>query len=135
MTHTDTLKKSRNDLTFADLRFHFGTGRAFIKSGSGRDAVYGYRNGVMTDVGDIEESEWAQLMMDLIKRSGEEGLQAQLRLWAKEHCAWLHTKKEVEMHALELHSSRIFDNPKWVDYELFNREYRPCATQRKDGEL
>ena len=82
MTHTDTLKKSRNDLTFADLRFHFGTGRAFIKSGSGRDAVYGYRNGVMTDVGDIEESEWAQLMMDLIKRSGEEGLQAQLRLWA-----------------------------------------------------
>lgn len=135
MAQTDTLKKNPADLTFEDLRAHFGTGRAFIKSGSGRDAVYGYRNGVMTDVGDIEESEWAQLMIALIKRSSEEGLQAQLRLWAKEHCAWLHTKKEVEMYALELHSSRIFDNPKWVDYELFNREYRPHALHRKEGEV
>lgn len=131
MKHSDTLKKNRNELTFADLRFHFGTGRSFIKSGSGRDAVYGYRHGVMTDVGDIEESEWIELMMDLIKRSGEEGIQEQLRHWAKEHCAWLHSKKEVELYALELHSSRIFDNPQWVDYELFNHEYRPKAGAQK----
>lgn len=127
MIQTDTLKKPCNELTFADLRLHFSTGRSFIKSGSGRDAVYGYRHGVMTDVGDIEESARAQLMMDLIKRSGEEGIQMQLRLWAKENCAWLHSKKEIEMYALELHSSRIFDNPQWVDYDLFNREYRPKA--------
>lgn len=127
------LKKAPSELTFSDLRHHFGTGRAFIKSGSGRDAVYGYRCGVMTDIGDIEESEWMQLMMDLIKRSGEEDLQMQLRQWAKDRCAWLHTKKEIELYALELHSSRIFDNPKWVDFELFNTVYHSKATA-KDGE-
>ena len=36
-----TIKKPREELTFADLRHHFGTGRAYIKSGSGRDRVYG----------------------------------------------------------------------------------------------
>ena len=134
MAQTDTLKKNPADLTFEDLRAHFGTGRSYIKSGSGRDAVYGYRSGVMTNIGDIEENEWAQLMMDLVIRSGETALQEQLRFWAKEHCAWLHTKKEVERYALELHSSRIFDNPKWVDYELFNREYRPRAVRKENGE-
>ena len=66
-----TIKKPREELTFADLRHHFGTGRAYIKSGSGRDRVYGYRRGIMTDIGDIEESEWKGLMLDLIQRSNE----------------------------------------------------------------
>lgn len=132
MDQVFTLKKRREDLTFADLREHFPTGRAYIKSGSGRDAVYGYRHGVMTDLGDIEESQWEELLMDLIRRSGELELQEQLRRWAKEHCAWLHTKQEVDRYALQLHSSRIFDNPEWVDYELFNREYRP--EQKEGGE-
>ena len=29
------LKKPREELTFSDLRHHFGTGRSYIKSGSG----------------------------------------------------------------------------------------------------
>ena len=78
MAQTDTLKKNPADLTFEDLRAHFGTGRSYIKSGSGRDAVYGYRSGVMTNIGDIEENEWAQLMMDLVIRSGETALQEQI---------------------------------------------------------
>ena len=27
--------------------------------------------------------------------------------------------------ALQLHISRIFDNPRWVNFIPFNREYRP----------
>lgn len=133
MAQTDTLKKDTADFTFEDLRAHFGTGRSYIKSGSGRDAVYGYRSGIMTNIGDIEENEWAQLMVDLIIRSGETALQEQLRLWAKEHCAWLHTKKEVERYALEIHATRLFDNPQWADYELFNREYRSqCRNEESE---
>jgi len=128
---TFTLKKPREDLTFADLRAHFSTGRAYIKSGTGRDRVYGYRHGIMTDLGDIEESEWADLLMELIIRSGELHLHEQLKRWAKEHCAWLHTKQEVEQYTLKLHSARIFENPKWVAYELFNRAYRDRERNKK----
>lgn len=124
MDQTFALKKPREELTFEDLREHFGTGRAYIKSGTGRDRVYGYRSGVMTNIGDIEESEWAELMMDLIERSGEQELQDLLRRWAKDHCAWLHSKREIEMYALRLHSSRIFENPNWVALEQFNTQYR-----------
>ena len=95
-----TIKKPREELTFADLRHHFGTGRAYIKSGSGRDRVYGYRRGIMTDIGDIEESEWKGLMLDLIQRSNEMDIYEALKRWSKECCAWLHSKAEVEEYAL-----------------------------------
>lgn len=127
-----TLKKPREELTFSDLRHHFGTGRSYIKSGSGRDRVYGYRRGVMTDIGDIEESEWKSLMLDLIQRSNEMGIYEALKRWSKECCAWLHSKAEVEEYALELHSARIFENPSWAGYEQFWRDYAPCLA--KEGE-
>lgn len=119
-----TLKKKPEELTFADLSHKNNTFRPYIKSGSGRDKVYGYRYGVITNVGDIEESQWVALMTDLIKRSGEEDIQEQLRRWAKDNCPWLHTKAEIEMYALELHSRRIFENPEWVEYKHFNEKYR-----------
>ena len=121
-----TIKKPREELTFADLRHHFGTGRAYIKSGSGRDRVYGYRRGIMTNIGDIEESEWKVLMLDLIQRSNEMGIYEALKRWSKERCDWLHSKAEVEEYALELHSARIFENPSWAGYEQFRHDYAPC---------
>lgn len=111
--------------TFSDLRVHYETGRAYLISQYGREKKYGYRNGVQTDIGDLEVSEWKRLVCELIERSGEKELQEQLVGWVKAHCMWLHTKEEVELYALKLHASRIFDNKEWVDYIAFNQAYRP----------
>ena len=126
-----TLRKPESELTFEDLAVKHFSGRSFLKSGEGRDKVYGYRHGVVTNLGDIEESEWCKLILGLITRSGELGLLEQLKPWAAAECPWLHTKREVGNYALELHACRIFDNPDWVSYELFNREYRPKAESKQ----
>ena len=113
------------DLSFSDLEHRLATGQAYTKSGSGHNRVMGYRNGVMTRLGDLEASVWETLIRDLIHRSGEDALLQGLIAWAADNCPWLHTKAEIEQHALELHSSRIFENPKWAGYPEFNRKYRP----------
>ena len=115
------LKKPREDLTFEDLHCCYSTFRPYVKSGSGRDKVYDSFVGVVTPVGEIEISEWRGLVKELIARAGEEELFEHLKVWAKEECAWLHTKQEIEDYALELHANRIFDNPDWADYQSFRK--------------
>ena len=47
----DNIGNTEHALTFADLRVHYYTGRSYLISGEGRDKVFGYRHGVMTDIG------------------------------------------------------------------------------------
>ena len=84
---------------------------------------YGYRNGIQTDLGDIRNDVWLDLVRELIVRSHEEDLFDKLLEWEKEHTYWLKTKAELEHYTLELYAARIFDNPKWVDYEAFAKHY------------
>lgn len=131
----DTVKASSLDvgaLSFQELRLHYTTGRSYTISGSGRDRRTGYRTGVMTDVGDLEISEWRALVRQLIDRFGEQKLHNQLLTWVTKSMLWLHTKEERETEALVLHAARIFDNPKWVDYEAFNQKYRPQLLDPKE---
>ena len=102
---------------------HFSTGQSILLSGSGRDKKYGYRNGIQTDLGDIRNDVWRDLVRELIVRSHEEDLFDKLLEWEKEHTYWLKTKAELEHYTLELYAARIFDNPKWVDYEAFAKHY------------
>ena len=37
----------------------------------------------------------------------------------------LSSAAEIRKEALQLHTSRIFDNPQWVGYLPFNKRYRP----------
>ena len=113
-----------DSVTFEDLRVHFFTGKAVLLSGSGRDKKYTYRSGVMTDVGDIELSRWRELVHGLVEKAQEQPLYEQLLKWVKECCPFQHTKEEIETYALELHASRIFDNPQWAAYDVFNQRYR-----------
>ena len=115
----------KNLPTFDDLRMHFRTGRSYVISGTGRDRKYGYRHGVMCNLGDLEESDWLQQMKDLIHRSGEDELHEQLLQWCRENNFAKETEKDLRLRAIELHASRIFDNERWVDYIAFNRRYRP----------
>ena len=107
---------NRDQLTHKDLHAHFSTGQSILLSGSGRDKKYGYRNGIQTDLGDIRNDVWSDLVRELIVRSHEEDLFDKLLEWEKEHTYWLKTKAELEHYTLELYAARIFDNPKWVDY-------------------
>ena len=118
-----------NDLTFEDLRPHFGTGRAYVISGTGRDRVYGYRTGIRCNAGDIEVSEWREKVKELIESHGEQELFRQLLTHLKETNYTKASKAVLEQETLELHASRIFDNPLWVDFVPFNQRFRPEVLQ------
>lgn len=114
-----------SDLNYSDLRCHYQTGRSYVISGEGRNRVYGYRNGIQCDLGDIEQKEWCQMVKEVIQQSGEQELFQQLLQHLKEHNYAKESNKELEFKGLLLHASRIFDNEVWVDYLKFNRKYRP----------
>lgn len=114
-----------SELSFATLRCRFQTGRSYVVSGTGRNRIYGYRNGVMCQLGDIERSEWIEMVKDMIRRSGEQKLYEQLLQHLKDHNYAKESKSELEFKALELQADRIFDNELWVDFLKFNSKYRP----------
>ena len=117
-----------SDLSFSDLRVHYFTGVSVHRLGDQHSKSSGYRNGVMTGIGDLEFPVWETLVRDLIHRSGEDELLNSLITWL-EATPWLRTECDKELYALELHAGRIFDNPDWVDYVSFNRKYRPDKLQ------
>lgn len=112
-------------LTFETLRVHYGTGRAFLIRTEGRHKVYGYRKGIMTDLGDLDLKEWIRLAKELIQTSGEEKLYENLLEWGQAHNYCRQSGEELEAETLKRHMYRIFDDPLWVDYIPFNRRYRP----------
>ena len=114
-----------SEISFADLRCRFQTGRSFIISGEGRNRIYGYRNGVQCALGDLERSQWCELARDLVDRKGEQDLHKQLLQYLKDHNYAKVSIKELEFHALELHMDRIFDNERWLGFVEFNQQYRP----------
>lgn len=68
-------QKPIEKLKFSDLRVHYGTGRSIHVSGTGRDKKFRYRCGAMTDLGDLEISEWKSLLNALIEYHGEKEIQ------------------------------------------------------------
>ena len=74
-----------SELSFAALPCHFQTGQSYVLSGTGRNRIYGYRNGVMCQLGDIERSEWIDMVKDMIRRSGEQKIYEQLLQHLKHH--------------------------------------------------
>ena len=77
----------------------------------------------MTELGDVEKSVWREAMLRLIDRSGERKLFELLTdfvLGLGWFNNWSRTSmKDAEMYALQLHSSRIFENEEWVSYQDF----------------
>lgn len=113
------------ELTYEQIRKHFGTGRSIYISGTGRDKKIAYRNGYMTDIGNILDADWLELAKCLIERENEQQLFACLLEWVNDNYRWFRTKQECEQYTLELHVARIFDHEDWVDYKEFNKKYRP----------
>lgn len=115
-------------LEFEDLRWRFGTFQS-ISTGSGRNKKYSSWSGVETAIGDIEESVWYQAAERLIREKGEQEILDALTQWGMEHNYRKAPVGELRKEALQLHVSRIFDNPRWVDFVPFNLRYRPEVLQ------
>ena len=112
-------------LTYEMIKFGTHTGRAFLLSDRGHEKKYGYRHGVSTPIGDIEENLWYELMRELILQNDEADLYEQLLEWYRDDPVAGSTKKEHEQYVLKCFSYRIFDCPDWVDYIAFNQKNRP----------
>ena len=118
------IESIKDDLTFQMVKYMYGTGRSNSFT-TAHGKVVTYRHGVMTEIGDIEESVWMQIVEFLIKKSCEMELYHNLLEWVKERLKWCASKEERKKYALRLHASRIFDDQEWVDYKAFNAKYRP----------
>lgn len=118
------LESVKDSVTIVQVQLKYGTGRSnTITTSQGKKCFY--RNGVMTEIGDIKESVWVQLIEYLIQRDNETELFNQLLEWLKDNYHWPKGDDERRRYALELHAARIFDRTEWVDYIAFNKKYRP----------
>ena len=108
----DNLEHIPESATFQDLRYLHGTGRSKPSFGAYGRKHSDYRLGAQTEIGDI-------------RNSGEEALYQALLAWVEADTPWLHTKRERELYALELHSARIFELPEWVAKQEFEENYMP----------
>lgn len=111
-------------LSFEDIRWQYGTFHP-ASTGSGRDKKYSAWIGVQTDLGEVERGVWCQAAESLIQKAGEQKLLEALIDWESRHNYAKDSARTVRRKALQLHISRIFDNPRWVSFIPFNREYRP----------
>lgn len=116
-------EKVLESLTFEKVKLKYGTGRSStFNTSNGKKTLY--RHGVMTEIGDIEESVWIRIVQYLICRDREVELFNNLFAWVSETSNWIQSETECKKYALQLHASRIFDNAEWVHYKTFNNKYR-----------
>lgn len=111
-------------ITFLDIHWRYGTFRPY-STGSGRDKKHFSRSGVATPIGDVQEDLWYQVAEYIAKREGEEWLVDALTQWNKEHNYMKASPSELRKDALHSYARRIFDDPQWVCYVPFNRQFRP----------
>lgn len=117
-------------ISYEDIRLMYHTGK-FVRNYSSQDKKAGeYRIGVMTKLGDIKEKDWIRYAEELVRRNNEEALFKQLKSWYRETTPWLRDEKDLHRYSLECFVARIFDNPNWVDYVVFNRRHRPEVLQQ-----
>lgn len=71
---------------------------------------------VKTKLGEIEECDWCKLVEAVIERENEVPLLNALIQWCNEHNYVSAPVSEMRKEALQLHASRIFDNPQWIGF-------------------
>jgi hypothetical protein len=112
-------------LTFSDLSVKHGTFRR-ISIGSLHEKKYSSRTGVQTEIGDVKLDVWQQLAELLVEQTGEGEILVRLIEYAGS-LPWMRNRPQTERRqkALDLHMSRVFDNPGWVGFIPFNELWRP----------
>ncbi len=112
-------------VTTEDLIWQYGTGIA-VTQGEGRYKTHSYRNGVQTDIGDLELSVWVAAAEYVVKRDCLEEEATHLQTFASRHCKWLRKNSHEErIAALQNCMRSLYRNPEWVSFVPYNQEYHP----------
>lgn len=69
----------------------------------------------VTPAGIFLPEEWRKRALDAIEAEGELPLLERLKEYCGGHCAWLHTEKDLEEHAIECLCDRVYRY--WDDFE------------------
>ena len=95
-----------------------------VRKGFFNDPQYDNDKTAILNLPAIDKGVW-QAAEALIQKAGEQKLLEALTDWESRHNYAKDSARTVRHKALQLHISRIFDNPRWVNFIPFNREYRP----------
>ena len=111
--------------TTEQLRCRFGTGRAVLTKDAGpRRKEYGYREGCMTELGDIRKDVWLIAVERIIKtQNGQELFESLLR-WTEDRIPWAKTRDEQQEYAMDLYLGKMHENKEWLGYEEYQEKYR-----------
>ena len=113
-------------ITRDNLRLHYGTGQEIVTKNSQGNKTSQYRSGVQTNLGDIEQSVWMELVQILIEQENDQEIFEQLLEWEKDNNhIEARTKNDFLREAMQSYTYRIYDNKAWWDYVRFNIKYRP----------
>ena len=91
-----------SSITYEDIRWQYSVFRC-NSTGSGRDKKHLPRDGVKTNLGEIEEKDWCRLAEAVIERDGETHLLKHLIQWCTEHNYTGDSAAELRKEALQLH--------------------------------
>ena len=113
-------------ITRDNLRLHYGTGQEIVTKNSQGNKISHYRSGVQTNLGDIEQSVWMELVQKLIEQENDQEIFAQLLEWEKDNNhIGSKTKNDLLREAMRSYTYCIYDDKAWCDYVRFNKKYRP----------
>lgn len=113
-----------DELTLENLRPSFETGRStqLGKDPRTRRIISKYRNGRLTPIGDIEESVWRQAVLRVVDKRKEQKLfEALLTYYRNDPSPAL--KNDFMYWAFSSYARETYNNPKWVGYEDFHKNY------------
>ena len=112
-------------VTAENLIWRYGTGVA-VTRGEGRYKTHSYRNGVQTEIGDLELSVWIAAAEYVVKRDGLEEEAAHMQEFiTRKSSGYSFARRNPRMHALAYCMRSIYKNPAWVSFISYNREYHP----------
>lgn len=83
---------------------------------------------IITKSGTCSKDKWIMLVNKNIEEKGEAYIFNMLVEYALKECAWITEVEEAKRYALNLYSSRIWEDPVWVGYDEFNRDLKNLTT-------
>lgn len=120
-----TIENKDEEVEDMDLRVKCETGRAIrnkIVTGTKEKFENKYEVGVITEDGIMTKSEWKNELEKRIVDLKEEHILENLIEYALEECAWIITRENAKEYALDLYTRRIWENEKWVGYDIFRKK-------------
>lgn len=112
------------ELTKENLRFSNQTGhcKTIRKDPRTRRVITEYRHGMVTPIGNIEESVWKEAVLRVVQKRNDQPLfDALLSHYQNDPSPAL--RKDYKYWAFRAYVSELYNNPKWAGYKEFHENY------------